>query len=219
MSGNTGNNEEEKKFLVETISVTAVLVPLFYTAGWSYAYNYFERFNLGLTGLEIPKEYFFVYSYGAVKNQFWLFAVSLLVFAALFFYGKPILRKIDGLFSRERVSSFIRFLPTVLVPLLIFLMFHMFYFLGDRAAVGDFCFQAESGFPSYHRVRVWAEAPDKSEELEKDWQTGNYRLLMRNKDHLFLFHPGKPGELLPTHIIPSGKIEMVRILPVNRKDG
>ncbi len=43
---------------LETGTIMALLVPLFYTAGWSYAYHYFERFNLGLMGLEIPREFF-----------------------------------------------------------------------------------------------------------------------------------------------------------------
>jgi len=47
---------------IELGTILALLVPLLYTAGWSYACHYFERFHLGLLGLNIPREYFFLYS-------------------------------------------------------------------------------------------------------------------------------------------------------------
>ncbi|MCP4397599.1 MAG: hypothetical protein GY801_09910, partial [bacterium] len=75
----------------ETGVMTALLIPLLYTAGWSYAYHYFERFSLGLMGLEIPKESFFVYSFQVIRDQGRLFLLTLLAFVALLVFGRVLL--------------------------------------------------------------------------------------------------------------------------------
>ncbi len=158
---NENDNEEKKeKPLLQTISVMTVLVPLFYTAGWSYAYHYFERFNLGLMGLDIPKEYFFVYSYLVMKDQFLWFVLSLIGFAAAFFFGGPILRKIRNSTGKCLISALIRFLPAVLVPLLVFFMFYLFYIFGVAAGNNDYDWQVQHDFPLFRRIQVWADPPE-----------------------------------------------------------
>ncbi len=93
--------------------------------------------------------------------------------------------------------------------------------MGDRAAKSAFETQAKGAFPSYPRVKVWlADAEQESggekEEaraISREWEEGCYRLLLRNKDNLYLFYPGGPGDKIPTEIIPTGKVRSVRVLP------
>lgn len=199
-------------------TVTALLVPLLYTAGWSYAYHYFERFNLGLMGLEIPKEYFFLYSYLSVKERFGVFLLILAVSLSVYLFGRCGFRKLVNLAGGTGWEIPVRSIPAFLVSVILFSLFRFFYWFGETAAVNAFDWQAKNDFKSYQRVRVWANAPETpgfGEAMKKEWEKGCYRLLMRNKDHLFLFYPEQSGGRMPTNIIPSGKIEMVRILTEN----
>ena len=38
-----------------------------YTAGWSYAYHWYNRFELDLIGLGIPFEYHFMYGFWVLR--------------------------------------------------------------------------------------------------------------------------------------------------------
>lgn len=217
-------SQESRRLLpawVEAGTVTALLVPLFYTAGWSYAYHYFERFNLGLMGLEIPKEYFFLYSFWAVKDRFWMFLLVLAGLLALFGVGRIGLGKWQSRVCGTAWEGAARWVPSVLFPVLIFFLFWVFYGFGERAAVNAYARQVAEDFPSYQRVKVWAKAPSKGkfgEAMKREWETGCYRLLMRNKDHLFLFYPVHPvgsEDKMPVEIVPAGQVEMVRVLAEN----
>lgn len=211
---------------VEAGTVTALLVPLFYTAGWSYAYHYFERFNLGLMGLSIPKEYFFQYSFWVVRDRFWVFLLALAGYLGAYVLGRAMFWRAVAWAQGKKLESLVRLTPAFLFPIVIFSLFWVFYAFGEQAAGKAFDWQMENDFRSYQRVKVWAEAPKPAglgkagkngfgNAMEKEWEKGCYRLLMRNKDHLFLFYPEPIGGRMPTDIIPSGKIEMVRILTEN----
>ncbi len=112
----------------------------------------------------------------------------------------------------------LNFVPAFILPVLIFSLFLAFYHLGEKAALNAHARQVQNDFDSYLRIRVWVKAPDKAEysdAMASEWQKGCYRLLMRTKDHLYLFYPQKSGGKWPTDIIPAGKVEMIRMLPVN----
>lgn len=206
---------------VEAGTVTALLVPLFYTAGWSYAYHYFERFNLGLMGLDITKEYFFLYSFWTVKDRFWLFVPALVGYLALYVLAKAGMRHLEAWARGPRLKTVIRTLPALLVPLMIFSLFGLFYMFGAQAAANHFDWQQNHDFKSYQRVKVWAKAPETStfgNAVKAEWSKGCFRLLMSTKDHVYLFYtayPVDPEDKIPTDIIPFDKIEMLRILTEN----
>ncbi len=65
------NTPKDKSRLIDSgiiiTPLTTLVVVLLYTAGWSYAYHYFDRSHLGLLGLEIPREYFFLYGFIVLK--------------------------------------------------------------------------------------------------------------------------------------------------------
>ena len=52
-------------------AVVFLAVAWAYTAGWSYAYTYFDRFNLGLLGMEIPRDHLLVYGFQVIWNLKW----------------------------------------------------------------------------------------------------------------------------------------------------
>ena len=202
----------------EVGTITALLVPLCYTAGWSYAYHYFERFSLGLIGLDIPREYFFVYGFHAIKDQIWSSLFILISFVSLLVSGRFLLEGVKKSFANQPSAKMFNIIPAVILPVMIFVVFMLSYHLGEKAAGNIYERQVQNDFDGYLRVQVWAKAPEKakySDEMAKEWQKGCYRLLMRNKDYLFVFYPMKSGGKIPTDMIPTAKVEFIRILPVN----
>ncbi len=202
----------------ETGVVTALLVPLLYTTGWSYAYHYFERFSLGLMGLEIPREYFFVYGFQAIQDQVWLFLLTVIGFVTVLVFGRVFLERKKKKFADQSKARMLNVIPASLLPVLIFGLFFAWYHLGEKAAGNVYDRQVQHDFDAYLRVQVWVHAPEQAEyrdEMAKAWQKGCYRLLMRNQEHLFVFHPLPSGGKIPTDMIPSGQVDIIRMLPVN----
>ena len=223
MSASAQDAEKKKSCAIlpswfETGAVTALLLPLCYTAGWSYAYHYFERFNLGLMGLDIPKEYFFVYSFQALRDQLWLFLLTLFGFVALLVFGRVLLERMKRRWNDQAKARMLTVIPATLLPLMIFAVFLLFYQIGENAAVNVYERQVQHDFDAYLRVQVWVNAPQTAEygaEMAQAWQQGCYRLLMRNGDHVFVFQPLQSGAKIPTDMIPADRVELIRILPVN----
>ncbi len=224
------NNKSSKNQWIELGTIMTILVPMFYTAGWSYAYHYFDLFNLGLLGLDIPKEYLFLYSFWVVKSQIGKFVMALAGLGCGYWMVRcfpeklqssaTLLRLMGMISANWNLARIFRASAIVLVPLAVLMMFWLFYSFGDMAAQKEYQKQVKKDFYSYPRVRVWIKTGKEkekenqiSEAMVKEWQKGCYRLLLRNKDNLYLFYPGQENDKTPTDIIPVGKIEGVRVLP------
>ncbi len=212
--------------LIDLGTITTILIPLLYTAGWSYAYNYFIHFHLGLLGLNIPREYLFLYSFWVVKDQFWLSIGALLVTVLVYFLVRFCFRqsKTERIRPEKKVTkSFWMKYPNVcqtlgliLAPVFILSLFCLFYHLGDRTAASLYQKQTQWDFPSYPRVKVWLtkDAAKEAGAMAEEWSKGCYRLLLRNKDHLYLFYTGGYDEKISVEIIPQTKVRSVRVLPI-----
>ncbi len=205
----------EKHQWIELGTVITILVPMFYTAGWSFAYHYFDQFHLGLMGLDIPKEYLFVYSFWAVRDNL-LWFLLLLVGVGIFFLGIKFLHKKTQAHTVSDRGAYFQTCLIILIPVAILLAFWLFYSFGDRAGRNAYQEQVKKDFSSYPRVRVWVK-PEKERLITKDtareWEKGCYRLLLRNKKNLYLFYSGGEQDKTPTDIVPVNRTEAVRILP------
>ncbi len=211
--------------LFDVGTIMILLVPLLYTAGWSYAYHYFDHFHLGLLGLDIPREYFFLYSFWTIRDQLLLSLAALLALIIVYYLVRLFHRRVKsgakqrgkrkGAPRPDNKRDFLLAIVLLLAPVLILSLFMLFYYMGDRAAKSAFEIQAKGGFPSYPRVRVWLadEAKKKAGAISREWEKGCYRLLLRNKVNIYLFYPGGPGDKIPTEIIPTAKVRFVRVLP------
>ncbi len=49
--------------------------------------------------------------------------------------------------------------------------------------------------------------------MAEEWQKGEYCLLLRGKDKVYLFYPLQEKDKTPTDIIQDNKIEVLRVLP------
>ncbi|MCP4348235.1 MAG: hypothetical protein GY795_22330 [Desulfobacterales bacterium] len=232
---------KETSFLIDVGTLITLLIAMFYTAGWSFAYHYFEKFHLGLIGLDIPKEYLFMYSFQVIRDQLFLSFLALLSVVVLYFLVKFCFQKAGNAMGKKpseqeqmnrntfgnifRNRQYELFLGTglLLTPVMIFLMFWQFYSLGVLGASGLYEKQALNDFESYPRVRVFLKKiPDEFKEKAEEWEKGCYKLLLKNKDRLYLFKPqiykkDNLRNISPTDIIPQSDVKLVRVLPLYNK--
>lgn len=199
---------------IELGTILTLLAPLLYTAGWSYACHYFERFHLGLLGLNIPREYFFLYSFWVIREEFLSFLVLLFILLAVSLVWGYHRQVATAMIARGRSGGLFA-IRVIVVPIFILILFLIFYALGGKAAQSAYKEEKMNGFPSYPRARVWVKqgGGDSSAAMAKEWEKGCYRLLMRNNGDLYLFYPGGSKDKLPIDIIPARDVECVRILP------
>jgi len=63
--------------------------------------------------------------------------------------------------------------------------------------------------------RCDAKAPVETHgvRLRKEWEVGCYRLLLNNKDKLYLFYPAGVNDKIPVDVIPMSRVKAFRILP------
>lgn len=184
-----------------TAAIT-LITALIYACGWSYAYHWYNRFDLGLIGLGIPFEYHFMYGFWVLQSFWWLvLLVAVLLAAAVVFWARvgPIL------------------LPAA--PLWVPLAFVLVYLLGEAAARGDYRDHRESGFEHYPWVRVWT-APDpagataKLRAVQQDLADGKYRVLLQTARSVYLIRPKRMGEF-PTLQVSRERILALRRIPTN----
>ena len=207
------SDQTAKPLLLDLATVTALIVALVYFTGWTYTYHYFGHFKLGLLTLEIPTEYFFVYGFWVFKTWWWLIIPYLLgiVFLAS---CEPRLSPRLNRIKTER--------PRLLRQLQIFAVLLAFLVAWGLASVSARWFyqeQQSKGFIAYPLVRVWPNTPPPEDAtlkaLYEELPSGVYRLLLENKETLFLFKlpaDGKPARL-PMIELPLKEVKLLRVLP------
>ncbi|MCB2262258.1 MAG: hypothetical protein LGR52_04865 [Candidatus Thiosymbion ectosymbiont of Robbea hypermnestra] len=177
---------------------------LVYTAGWSYAYHWYDRFELGLIGLGIPFEYHFMYGFWVLQSFWWLI-LAIAGMVALTYWARvdPVL----DLMART----------ALLWGLLVFVLF---YYMGGAVARADYRDHREAGFGHYPLVRIWStldpgDAPARLRGLPQDLIAGNYRLLLQTAQSLYLIRPDRDGGQIPTLQLPRNQIRALRRIPTN----
>ncbi|GBC63784.1 hypothetical protein DENIS_4782 [Desulfonema ishimotonii] len=211
---NPTSAEERSGFAlpIDIAMLTALITALFYTAGWAFAYRYFEKFHVGLLTLELPREYYFVYSLWVAQDNLVLMIAVLIL--ALFFGG--IILAAWRQFGQY--AAIIRKALILLSPLILLAFFCISYNLGTSTANARFAEQKQTDYPDYPRIRVNLLPQKDNSDLiavQKSLKKGCYRLLLQNRDKLFLFYSLKkaPSASLPLVIIPMTQVHSLRILP------
>ncbi|WP_089724665.1 hypothetical protein [Candidatus Thiosymbion oneisti] len=195
---------DDRPRILDITAAVTLITALVYTAGWSYAYHWYDRFELGLIGLGIPFEYHFMYGFWVLQTFWWLIP-TLVVFLALTYWAQvdPVL----DLLAR-----------TALIWGL--LAFVLFYYMGKAAAGADYRDHRESGFQSYPWVRIWTISDQGQTSAEpqtapQDLADGKYRLLLQTTQSLYLIRPRQDSGQLPTLQIPHNQIRALRRIPTN----
>ncbi|CAK8718429.1 hypothetical protein GMJAKD_07660 [Candidatus Electrothrix aarhusensis] len=192
--------------LLDISAIIGISLALLYTAGWSYAYHYFQCFHLGLIGLGIEREYLLLYGFQVCKAHWCL--VPLCLLAA---FGLPLLFQRCWQ-QRPELRSRLRAVAQIGGPIGLLFLFIVFYQLGAWTGHDIFASEQRGDFPDYPRVQVWLK--DKQDKRGEAWAKGCYRLLLRGKEQLYLFRPDGVSERLPTEIVPNSEVGAVRLLPL-----
>ena len=184
------------------ISLTAALI---YVSGWAFATAYFAQFQLGLIGLDIPQDYFFMYGFWVVKAYWYGLIVPYALWLGLQ-YGPNAL-----------AQPYVAYLKPV-IPIAILLLFWLFYSLAQQLVQDKFHTQQTQDYPSYPVVQIWLqtdpEMPGSLHRLVHQLHQTCYRLLLHTKHSAFVFRPTRdlPGSLAVT-AVPQHRISSLRILP------
>ncbi len=199
-------NDNAGRFL-DVATLLTLGAALVYVAGWTYAYHYFDHFQLGLLTLEIPAEYYFMYGFWVFRDWWWLVLAVLL--GAFYF---PLLA--------TRLPAAVLHWGRPALPGLALVVFVAVHWLAVYEANGDFYRQRDADFPDYPRARVWLKPADKQDEarlaaLRAALPEGCHRLLLQNQDKLFLFQP--PAQAAAVELaavqVPLSEVQGLRVLP------
>jgi hypothetical protein len=214
-----------KKLLLDISLIILYIASLIYTVGYGFVYTYFDRFNIGLLSLEIPKEHYFIYSAFAIKKEIgysvFLYSLFFGLVAFIFWFLKSNCMK-D--INRSVVKGVLLFI----LPVVVLFSFIGSYKIGGNAGKAEFDKQTASDFEAYPVVKVWIKEDKKDDNSKNanskadnvtsnkntDYADGCYRLLLHNKSNIFVFksYSGAKGAL-PVHVLDFGNIEKMKILP------
>ncbi|MCI5224985.1 MAG: hypothetical protein D3924_20535 [Candidatus Electrothrix sp. AR4] len=106
----------------------------------------------------------------------------------------------------------LRLLTLVGAPVYLLLLFIFFYSLGSWVGWEAFNQEQQDDFSLYPRVKVWLKGEQNLRTEE--WAGGCYRLLLRNKNQLYIFPADGVSEKVPTEVIPNSRVDSVRVLPL-----
>jgi hypothetical protein len=176
-----------------------------YATGWTYAYHYFDRFGIPLLMVDIPKENYFVYG-GVVLRQFALWSVVIAVVGLAFFA------------TWRWIGRWLGRLALPLAAVAVLALFWLGHAAGVAAAHGQYQVQRQSDYNAYPRVQLWPKedaTPVAGQPTPEALASGCYRLLLHNKERLFLARPfkGAAAADLPVLIVPWDRIAQLRVLP------
>jgi hypothetical protein len=193
--------------------ITGLVFAWLYAAGWSYAYRWYARFDLGLNGLDLPTETVPMYGFWVLRAHWYL--LPLLVGAWLFWrLGPPALRR-----------WVVYALPVVLI-----LLFSLAYALGARAADQRFAVHRDSGFRCLPRARVGLvphadRSPAIAElaaglarekqpaDTDSPSPDAEWRLLLQTGSLLVLIQPKPQGPPVAV-LVPWENLDVARLSPV-----
>lgn len=205
-------SETTKKILMRGIdfaSIATLTTVIVYVGGWAFAEQFFAHFNVGLLTLEIPFQYYLVYGFSALQDQ-WPWGLLIYTFGVfVYLWGR-------GGIVFLRSITWLSTVITMLAPVVIVGLIVASYDLGARTGSERFAALRSADYPGYHRVKIWLKAESKSMAPMRDELTrGCYRLLLHNQGNLFVFRStkGALGAELPTDILPKSEVKIFRILP------
>jgi hypothetical protein len=198
------------------LSVTLAAVA-FYAIGWMYASRFLEHFGIGLLGLDLPKESFFVFGAWVLAGNvhFLLLIVAgtillwrgLRVAASWLAPARPLFARLYGPEGRM-------FKWTAICSGLIIGLFLLLRALAFQAAAIDAQNERATGFASRPAVEVWLTTPPQGGPA--GLTSACYRLFLRAKDAIVLIRPqhGEPAATMPSVVIPSSQIAALRLTTV-----
>lgn len=175
-----------------------------YLAGWTYAYAYFDRFNLSLGLVESSGQELLVYGFLALFGLLWVLPASAGIVLAL----------ASCIFLRQRLPYWVVMGSTGLLTLAAFYMAHV---AGESVGLATFAAQRTTDYPAYPRVAIGLAASiDSDSLLPKLARNDCARLLVARPRHIVLIRPKLSAPALPLQaiVVPTSSIEWLRITDI-----
>ena len=196
-------------WLFDIAASLGIATALIYATGWTYAFQYFDHYGLGLLGLDIPREYLLMYGFRVFKAWWWLVIGYYLLALAI----------LSGLYGWSHRSDRGGILARQVQVVLVLIAFMASGWLARKQASDYYAEQQVKGLTAFPYVRVWPKQKDKLDQslqiLYGALPKGDYRLLLQDKQRLYLIKPpqdGKPARLAVTEVA-LGAVDLVRIIP------
>lgn len=202
--------------LLDISALTGLIAALLYTAGWSYAYHYYAHFQIGLLGITIQREYFFMYGFQVFKAYpFWIL-LCLGSCVGLYFFVRFLWQKVQNKHADKIVIWLARLRAASLfsVPFCLLFLFICCSWLGSATGKAAFEREKSGGFSHYPRIKIWKEG--EADAKAKAWAEGCYQLLLRDKDNLYIFLAVGNTDWMATDIVPIRKVDTMRVMPFAR---
>lgn len=205
----TEQSKSSGVWLFDIAASLGIATALVYATGWTYAFHYLDHFGLGLLGLDIPREYFLMYGFQVFKAWWWLtigyYLLALAMLSGLHGWGhRP---DWAGILAREGQV------------VLVLIAFITSGWLARKQADNYYTEQQMKGFTAFPYVRVWPKQKNSANQslqaLYGALPKGHYRLLLQDKQRLYLIKPprdGKPARLAVTEVAQEA-VDLVRVLP------
>lgn len=184
--------------------VVGLITAWLYVAGWTYAYYYLDRFRIPLLMTELPREHFFVYGGLTIWKNLIVAIVTALVVAILTAFAVRYRQRIGR-------SGLVGIL--VAVVLVVFVLARQ---AGVQTAHDDYATQRQTDYRAFPRVIVEPEQSGKAGKTTKVLDiaaSGCARLVLFNKERLFLIRPRRDAPALEIHtlVVPWEKVASLTI--------
>lgn len=198
--------------LFRLIAVSALVIGLVFFVGWAYAYHYFAHFDVGLMALQLPAVTFLGFAFWAFQAAWWLLIPYALGALALAIY-EPRLRIALRRVRAERPWSLLQLGAVVALA-----AFLLAWWIAGLGATRFFERQQADRFRDLPRVSVWPVAMPEDEALRAlyaELPTGVYRVLLEDRERLFLIEPPPDGQPARVAVIelPWREVRSVRVSP------
>ena len=194
------------------ITVSGVVIGFIFFTGWAYAYHYFAYFKLGLLALKLPIVTYLGFSFWVFQSVWWLLIPYALGALAVAIHEPRLAVRLKQI-RAERPWSLAQLFLTV--TLLVFLLS---WWVTSISAGRFFQAQQANRFVDLPLVSVWLNEPATDETLRAlyaELPTGVYRVLLEDRERLFLFKPPSDGKQAQISVIelPWKEVKLVRVLP------
>lgn len=184
------------------LTVGAVLL---YGTGWFYAAAFFEQLHVGLIGLDLPREFFFVYGTSvALGHGLGVTAAAVLVGGLMVGLGAGIGRLPPPWNRRLPIP-----VGSLLAVALLLLAFAGLRWIARDQASADFAAERASGFAQRPAVELTLAGTGGP----VDPAGGCHRLMLKAADHLILVRPLRdmPDIELATLVLPADQVTSLRL--------
>lgn len=191
---------------------SGVVIAFIFFTGWAYAYHYFAYFKVGLLTLNLPLVTYPGFCFWVFQAWWWLF-LPYGFFVGILVFLEP--RFSDGWTRIKQDRPLLLLHLQVIATLLAFLLA---WWITALSAERFFRDQQAHRFSDLPRVSVWPNERPADEALRVLYQElpqGVYRLLLGNRNRLFLFKPPAEGQSFPGPVIelPWKEIKLVQVFP------